>query len=90
MSTICFILAGAGLAAGLGNVWKFPTLVSERSVSALILLYIILTLAVGFVIFLAEFSIGRLSEQDTVHDYATLAPSNNKDWSYVGFTMVGA
>ncbi|EDO9306281.1 sodium-dependent transporter, partial [Campylobacter coli] len=52
-SKIGFILAVAGSAVGLGNAWKFPTLVGQSGGSAFILLYIILTLGVGFVIFLA-------------------------------------
>lgn len=42
---------------------KFPTLVGQSGGSAFILLYIILTLGVGFVIFLAELSIGKISEK---------------------------
>lgn len=62
-SKIGFILAVAGSAVGLGNAWKFPTLVGQSGGSAFILLYIILTLGVGFVIFLAELSIGKISEK---------------------------
>ncbi len=89
-SKIGFILAVAGSAVGLGNAWKFPTLVGQSGGSAFILLYIILTLGVGFVIFLAELSIGKISEKDPVNAYEKLAPSNKKAWSYVGFTMIGA
>lgn len=63
---------------GLGNAWKFPTLVGQSGGSAFILLYIILTLGVGFVIFLAELSIGKISEKDPVNAYEKLAPSNKK------------
>lgn len=89
-SKIGFILAVAGSAVGLGNAWKFPTLVGQSGGSAFILLYIILTLGVGFVIFLAELSIGKISEKDPVNAYEKLAPSNKKAWSYAGFTMIGA
>ncbi|MFQ6341991.1 sodium-dependent transporter [Campylobacter sp. VTCC 70190] len=89
-SKIGFILAVAGSAVGLGNAWKFPTLVGQSGGSAFILLYIILTLGVGFVIFLAELSIGKISEKDPVNAYGKLAPSNKKAWSCVGFTMIGA
>lgn len=89
-SKIGFILAVAGSAVGLGNAWKFPTLVGQSGGSAFILLYIILTLGVGFVIFLAELSIGKISEKDPVNAYKNLAPSNKKAWSLAGFTMIGA
>ncbi|MBZ7933608.1 sodium-dependent transporter [Campylobacter sp. W0065] len=89
-SKIGFILAVAGSAVGLGNAWKFPTLVGQSGGSAFILLYIILTLGVGFVIFLAELSIGKISEKDPVNAYKKLAPKYKKAWSFVGFTMIGS
>ncbi|MCW1360005.1 sodium-dependent transporter [Campylobacter sp. US33a] len=89
-SKIGFVLAVAGSAVGLGNAWKFPTLVGQNGGSAFVLLYLLLTLGVGFVIFLAELSIGKLSEKDPVNAYYTLAPKNKKAWSLVGFSMIGA
>ena len=88
-SKIGFILAVAGSAVGLGNAWKFPTLVGENGGSAFVLLYLILTLGVAFVIFLAELSLGKLSEKDPVNAYKTLAPTHKKAWSFAGFTMIG-
>lgn len=46
-SKIGFILAVAGGAVGLGNAWKFPTLVGQNGGSAFVLLYLALTLGVG-------------------------------------------
>lgn len=89
-SKIGFVLAVAGSAVGLGNAWKFPTLVGQNGGSAFVLLYLVLTLGVAFVIFLAELSIGKLSEKDPVNGYKTLAPTNKKAWSMAGFTMLGA
>ncbi|TXE89078.1 sodium-dependent transporter [Campylobacter volucris] len=89
-SKIGFILAVAGSAVGLGNAWKFPTLVGQNGGSAFVLLYLLLTLGVGFVIFLAELSIGKLSEKDPVNAYHSLAPKYKKAWSIVGFSMIGA
>ncbi|MBK1991947.1 sodium-dependent transporter [Campylobacter sp. 2018MI35] len=87
-SKIGFILAVAGSAVGLGNAWKFPTLVGQNGGSAFVLLYLILTLGVGFVIFLAELALGKLSEKDPVNAYRTLAPKYKKEWSFAGFTMI--
>ena len=89
-SKIGFVLAVAGSAVGLGNAWKFPTLVGQNGGSAFILLYLILTLCVGFIIFLAELSIGKLSEKDPVNAYHNLAPKNKNLWSLAGWTMIGA
>ncbi|EAJ6151196.1 sodium-dependent transporter [Campylobacter lari] len=89
-SKIGFVLAVAGSAVGLGNAWKFPTLVGQNGGSAFVLLYLLLTLGVGFVIFLAELSIGKLSEKDPVNAYYTLAPKYKRAWSIVGFSLIGA
>ena len=89
-SKIGFVLAVAGSAVGLGNAWKFPTLVGQNGGSAFVLLYLVLTLGVGFVIFLAELSIGKLSEKDPVNAYKSLAPTHKRAWGLAGWTMVGA
>ncbi|MBX2739450.1 sodium-dependent transporter, partial [Campylobacter lari] len=89
-SKIGFVLAVAGSAVGLGNAWKFPTLVGNNGGSAFVVVYLLLTLGVAFVIFLAELSIGKLSEKDPVNAYHALAPKNKKAWSLAGFFMLGA
>lgn len=89
-SKIGFILAVAGSAVGLGNAWKFPTLVGQNGGSAFILLYLVLTLGVSFVIFLAEIVIGRLAESDAVEAFRKLAPNNKEKWKFAGFFMIGA
>ncbi|AJC94478.1 sodium-dependent transporter [Campylobacter volucris] len=89
-SKIGFILAVAGSAVGLGNAWKFPTLVGNNGGSAFVIVYLLLTIGVAFVIFLAELSIGKLSEKDPVNAYHSLAPKNKKAWSWAGFFMLGA
>lgn len=89
-SKIGFVLAVAGSAVGLGNAWKFPTLVGSNGGSAFVLLYFALTLCVGFVIFLAELSIGKLSEKDPVNAYRNLAPKHKNAWAMAGWTMIGA
>lgn len=89
-SKIGFILAVAGSAVGLGNAWKFPTLVGQNGGSAFIFLYLLLTMGIGFVIFLAELSIGKISEKDPVNAFKELAPKYKKIWSLAGFTIIGA
>ncbi|MBT0883319.1 sodium-dependent transporter [Campylobacter sp. RM12642] len=89
-SKIGFILAVAGSAVGLGNAWKFPTMVGTNGGSAFVMLFILLTLGVGFVIFLCELYIGKASRLDPASAYYFLAPKYKKPWSLVGFTMIGA
>ena len=89
-SKLGFILAVAGSAVGLGNAWKFPTMVGTNGGSAFVILFIFLTLCVGFVIFLCELYIGKTSRLDPASAYYTLAPKHKFAWSLVGFTMLGA
>lgn len=89
-SKIGFILAMAGCAVGLGNAWKFPTMVGNNGGSAFILLYIILTLGVAVVVFLAELAIGRLGGTDIVNSLKNLAPKNKRAWGFAGFFMLTA
>lgn len=87
-SKIGFVLAVAGGAVGLGNAWKFPTLVGQNGGFAFVLLYLLLTLTIGFSIFLAEIAMGRISRKDPVGAYKTLAPKNGDRWQYAGFFMI--
>ena len=88
-SKIGFILAVAGGAVGLGNAWKFPTLVGQNGGSAFVLLYLALTLGVGFSIFLAEMALGRLSGRDLPSAYETLAPRGGRKWRAAGVFIAG-
>ena len=89
-SKIGFVLAMAGSAVGLGNAWKFPTMVGNNGGSAFILLYIILTLGVAVVVFLAELAIGRLGGTDIVNSLTKLAPKHKRAWGFAGFFMLTA
>ena len=89
-SKIGFVLAMAGSAVGLGNAWKFPTMVGNNGGSAFIVLYLVLTFCVAFVAFLAELSIGKIGESDVVSSIYKLAPKHKRAWSLSGFFMIGA
>ncbi|MFD1634094.1 sodium-dependent transporter, partial [Haloplanus ruber] len=54
-----FILAAAGSAVGLGNIWRFPWMTAENGGSAFLLVYLVIVLAVGVPGLLGEFVIGR-------------------------------
>lgn len=88
-SKIGFILAVAGGAVGLGNAWKFPTLSAENGGFVFVLLYLFFTLSIGFSIFLAEVSMGRLSRSDLANAYYTLAKSHARKWRYGGIFTLG-
>ncbi|PSM51683.1 sodium-dependent transporter, SNF family [Campylobacter blaseri] len=86
---IGFILSVAGGAVGLGNAWKFPTLVGQNGGFAFIILYLAITLTIGFAIFLGEILMGRLSQSDPVNAYRTLAVKNKERWKNAGFLAIG-
>lgn len=89
-SKIGFVLAMAGSAVGLGNAWKFPTMVGNNGGSAFIVLYLVLTFCIAFVAFLGEAAIGKLGQSDMVNSIFKLAPRYKKQWSLAGFFMLGA
>ena len=85
-SRIGFILAAAGSAVGLGNIWKFPYITGEYGGGAFVLIYLISIALVGISILLAEMLIGRLGRADCVTSFETLAPKNKHIWKYAGFS----
>ncbi|MFT5836205.1 MAG: NSS family neurotransmitter:Na+ symporter [Sulfurimonas sp.] len=84
-SRIGFILAAAGSAVGLGNIWKFPYVTGENGGGAFVLIYLLTVLLIGFSIMLAEILMGYLGRQDTVTAFEKLAPKNKGAWKFAGF-----
>ncbi|MCD6432914.1 MAG: sodium-dependent transporter [Sulfurimonas sp.] len=84
-SRIGFILAAAGSAVGLGNIWKFPYITGENGGGAFVLVYLLAVIFIGFSIMLSEMFIGYLAKSDTVTSFEKLAPKNKNLWKYAGF-----
>ena len=84
-SRIGFILAAAGSAVGLGNIWKFPYIAGEYGGGAFVLVYLITVLMIGFSIMIAEMLIGYLGRRDGVTSFEELAPKNKQLWKFAGF-----
>ena len=80
-----FILAAAGSAVGLGNIWKFPYIAGEYGGGAFVLVYLITVLLIGFSIMIAEMLIGYLGRKDGVTSFEELAPTNKHLWKFGGF-----
>ena len=90
-SRLGFILAAAGSAVGLGNIWKFPYMAGENGGGAFVLVYLITVLVIGFAIMLAEMLIGYLGKGDTVTSFENLAPEKSKKlWRFAGFQALTA
>ncbi len=84
-SRIGFIMAAAGSAVGLGNIWKFPYMTGEYGGGAFVLVYLITITFIGFSVMIAEMLIGALGKRDTVGSFERLAPPDKKGWKYAGF-----
>ena len=85
-SKIGAILAAAGSAVGLGNIWRFPYETGNHGGAAFILIYLLCVVAMGLPIMIAEFSIGRHSRANTAGAYKVLAPGT--PWRGVGYMGV--
>lgn len=81
-SKLGFILAAAGSAVGLGNIWRFPTETAENGGAAFLIIYLICTFVIGFPVMMAELSIGRSTQKNPVGAFKAL--SNNKFFPFVG------
>lgn len=81
-SKLGFILAAAGSAVGLGNIWAFPTKVATEGGAAYLLIYLLCTFAIGFPVMAAEIAIGRRAGKNPVGAFKAI--SNNKFFPLVG------
>ena len=86
-SRIGFILAAAGSAVGLGNIWKFPYMTGENGGGAFVLIYLLTITLIGLSLFIAEVLLGKASRNDSVSTFETLAPKNGHIWKYAGFII---
>jgi len=76
-----FVLAAAGSAVGLGNLWKFPYIAWENDGGAFVLVYLICVLVVGLPIMIAEILLGRASQVSAVGAFKKMI---GKRWGFVG------
>lgn len=81
-SKLGFILAAAGSAVGLGNIWRFPTETAENGGAAFLFIYLICTFVIGFPVMMAELSIGRSTQKNPVGAFKAL--SQSKFFPFVG------
>jgi NSS family neurotransmitter:Na+ symporter len=82
---IGFLLAAAGSAVGLGNMWRFPYQVSEGGGAALVVVYVGLIFLIGIPLMLAEFAIGRRGQRAPV---GSLRALGGPSWARLGYLFV--
>ena len=85
-SKIGAILAAAGSAVGLGNIWRFPYETGNHGGAAFILVYLACVFVLGLPIMIAEFTVGRHSKASTGKAFAVLAPGTQ--WKWIGYLGV--
>jgi len=77
-----FILAGAGSAIGLGNIWRFPYIVGENGGAVFVLLYLFFVILIGLPYMLAEFSLGRATQLNAIGAIRQIKPKS--PWAFAG------
>ncbi len=82
-SKLGIVLATAGSAVGLGNVWRFPYMAGENGGAAFILVYFLCILALGIPGMISEFIVGRHAQSNAARAYDRL--SGGKPWKFVGY-----
>lgn len=78
--SIGFVLAAAGSAVGLGNIWRFPYFAAKDGGGLFLFIYLILTLTFGFALLATEIAIGRKTQESPLTAYKKL----NKNWAFLG------
>ncbi len=80
-SRIGFVLATAGSAVGLGNIWRFPYLAAKYGGGSFLLIYVILAVTFGFTMMLTELAIGRKTGKSVIGAFTSL----DKRFSFLGY-----
>jgi NSS family neurotransmitter:Na+ symporter len=82
------IMAAAGSAVGLGNIWRFPYIVGENGGGAFLIIYLVIVFSIGIPVMMSELVIGRRSQRNPVGAFRALAP--RKPWYLVGMMGIVA
>lgn len=86
-SSIGAILAAAGGAVGLGNIWRYPYMVGQNGGGAFLILNMFFVLMIGIPLMMSEFVIGRRTQSNVVGAYRKLAPKQ-KGWTLLGYFSI--
>ena len=81
-----FILAAAGSAVGLGNIWKFPYMVGSNGGSAFVIVYLFCILIIGLPVMVSEILIGKYGRKSPINSLKKISEDFklNKSWKYLG------
>ncbi len=81
---LAFVLAAAASAIGLGNLWRFPYLAAQYGGGTFIVIYLLLTMTLGFTLMVTEISIGRMTAQSPLTAYGRI----HHRWGFLGYLAV--
>ena len=89
-NSFIFVLAAAGSAVGLGNIWKFPYIAGENGGGAFVLVYLICIAIIGIPVMVSEIMLGKLGRASPIQALLNLARKHNRstNWSIVGYMGV--
>ncbi|HIV47075.1 MAG TPA: sodium-dependent transporter [Candidatus Acutalibacter stercorigallinarum] len=76
-----FVLAAAGSAVGLGNIWRFPYLAAKYGGGIFLLVYLVLVVSLGFSLMIAEVAIGRKTKLSAIGAFRKLS----EKWKFLGY-----
>ena len=79
--SIGFVLAAAGSAVGVGNIWRFPYLCAKDGGGLFLLIYLVLVLTFGFVLLTTDVAIGRKTKKNALNAFAAICPK----WTFLGY-----
>ena len=77
---IGFVLAAAGSAVGVGNLWRFPYLAAKDGGGLFLLIYLVLVLTFGFTLLTSDIAIGRRTKESAIGAYTKMHPK----WKFLG------
>ncbi|MGI6118123.1 MAG: sodium-dependent transporter [Bilifractor sp.] len=75
-----FVIAAAGSAVGVGNIWRFPYLAARDGGGLFLIIYLILVLTFGFTLLVSDIAIGRKTRKSSIYAYAMMRPN----WKFLG------
>jgi len=87
-SGLGFVLAAAGSAIGLGNIWKFPYITGENGGGAFVLIYLICILVIGMPVMLCEITLGRHTQRNPVGAFRAVSPGSSVFAHLIGILVV--
>ena len=76
-----FVLAAAGSAVGVGNIWRFPYLAAKDGGGLFLIVYLVLVMTFGFTLLVTDVAIGRRTKCNALHAFGAMHPK----WKFLGY-----